>query len=191
MIKHCRFFIFHCGFALVVFFGGATGYMTVHLFSYHKICCSAVAENCLCRMGAPSLLPLKKAKTKLDGTKLLCWQNIMAASHRAGLFEGGFPSENKSWLINGGAFDFFFLNVNKCIFPFVSTPGVHDQTEVVWWRRAVCDSWNMIEGPQPRSDPNGWGLLINIDGVFIGMAVGLNYSEGSGRHMGHLLQWRS
>lgn len=52
-------------------------------------------------------------------------------------------------------------------------------------------SWSMIEGPQPRSDPNGWGLLINIDGVFIGMAVGLNYSEGSGRHMGHLLQRRS
>lgn len=43
----------------------------------------------------------------------------------------------------------------------------------------------MMEGPQPPcSDPNGWRLLINIDGVFIGMAVGLNYSEGSGRHMG-------
>lgn len=47
---------------------------------------------------------------------------------------------------------------------------------------------SMIEGPQPCSDPNGWGLLINIDGVFIGMAVGLNYSEGSGRHMGWPLQ---
>lgn len=45
----------------------------------------------------------------------------------------------------------------------------------------------MIEGPQPRGDPNGWGLLINIDGVFIGMAVELNYSAGSGRHMGRLL----
>lgn len=38
---------------------------------------------------------------------------------------------------------------------------------------------------------NGWRLLINIDGVFIGMAVGLNYSEGSGRRMGRPLQYHS
>lgn len=43
---------------------------------------------------------------------------------------------------------------------------------------------NMVEEPQPSSnDPNGWRLLINIDRVFIGMAVSLNYSKSSGRHM--------
>lgn len=36
----------------------------------------------------------------------------------------------------------------------------------------------MIEGPQPHCDPNGWGLLINIDGVFIGMAVGVKLFSG-------------
>lgn len=36
-----------------------------------------------------------------------------------------------------------------------------------------------MEGPTPScSHPNGWRLLINIDGVFTGMAVRLNYSEG-------------
>lgn len=61
--------------------------------------------------------------------------------------------------------------------------------EIVWWRRAYRDTSRMMERPQPScSDPNGWRLLINIDGVFIGMAVGLNYSVGSGRHMGRPLQ---
>lgn len=55
-----------------------------------------------------------------------------------------------------------------------------------------CNISAMMEGPQPScTDPNGWRLLINIDGVFIGMAVGLNYSEGSGRHMGLPLQSHS
>lgn len=86
---------------------------------------------------------------------------------------------------------FFFELMSKRLLAFLSTLAVHSETEIMR-RKAGShrDSWSMIEGPQPHGDPNGWGLLINIDGVFIGMAVGLNYSAGSGRHMGCLLQWR-
>lgn len=147
MIKHCVDFSFTIVALLWFSFWGATGYMTVHLFSYHEICCSAVAENCLSRMGAPSLLPLKnKTKKTLDGTKLLCWQNIMAASHRAGLFEGGFARENKSWLINGRALDFFFFTCEQMYLsplylppvfttkPRLSGEGEQSATLGVWLR---------------------------------------------------------
>lgn len=52
-----------------------------------------------------------------------------------------------------------------------------------------ADTSKMMERPAPFcSDPRAQSSLINIDRVFIGMAVGLNYSERSERHMGRLLQ---
>lgn len=60
--------------------------------------------------------------------------------------------------------------------PFVNTPWYR-------WELRRCFKYDW-EGPTFMLGSNGWRLLINIDGVFIGMAVGLNNSEGSGRRMG-------
>lgn len=110
MIKHCWFFIFHYGFALVFFLGGNRLYdcSSFQLPQNLLLSCGrklSLSHGCTVTPSSQK----KNNKTKLDGTKLLCWQNMMAASHRAGLFEGGFPSENKSWLINGRVLDFFYF----------------------------------------------------------------------------------